>query len=183
MSENISERDTTSPRLEVDLVDNLDNVELMQLCDVTREAISVGESFSWLTIPEEKVLESYWKGVVLMRERTLFLPKIDGQIAGSCQLVRPPASNEVGAFRAEIVNFFLAPWARDYGLAKEMVSRVQDYAIIHGCRSLEISVRADQLAAISICEWLGMEKWGTKKRFACVNNQFIPGYFYAKDLD
>lgn len=99
-----------SPRLEVDLVERLDNVELMQLCEVTREAISVGESFSWLTTPEEKALENYWKGVVLMRERSLFLSKMDGQIAGSCQLVRPPASNEVGAFRAEIVNFFLAPW-------------------------------------------------------------------------
>ena len=178
--------DTTkqpSPRLEVELVESLDSVELMQLCEVTREAISVGESFNWLITPEEKSLENYWKGVVLMRERTLFLPKMDDQIAGSCQLVRPPHSNEVGAFRAEIVNFFLAPWARDYGLAKEMISRVQDFAIVHGCRSLEITVRSDQLAAISICEWLGMEKWGTKKRFAYVNNQFLSGYYYAKDLD
>jgi len=186
MSENTKNSDDIGqqgPRLAVDLVESLDNLELMQLCEVTREAISVGESFSWIDPPEEKSLENYWKGVVLMRGRTLFLPKMDGQIAGSCQLVRPPASNEVGAFRGEIVNFFLAPWARDYGLAKEMISRVQDHAIVHGCRSLEISVRADQLAAISICEWLGMKKWGTKKRFAFVDNQFLPGYFYAKDLD
>lgn len=186
MSENITESAGTgkqAPRLEVDLVKALDNVELMQLCEVTREAISVGESFNWLSAPEEKVLENYWKGVMLMRERTLFLSRMDGQIAGSCQLVRPPASNEVGAFRAEIVNFFLAPWARDYGLAKEMISRVQDYAIVHGCRSLGIAVRSDQLAAISICEWLGMEKWGTKKRFAYVDNQFLSGFYYAKDLD
>lgn len=172
-----------TPRLEVELVERLDKVELMQLCEVTREAISVGESFSWLKIPEEQALENYWKGVVLMRERTLFLSKLDGQIAGSCQLVRPPHSNEAGAFRADIVNFFLAPWARDYGLAKEMICRIQDYAIEQGCRSLDISVRSDQLAAISICEWLGMEKWGTKKRFAYVNNQFLSGYYYTKDLD
>jgi len=172
-----------NPRLEVTLVDSLDNVELMQLCEVTREAISVGESFNWLSMPEEKALENYWKGVVLMRERSLFLPKMDGQIAGSCQLVRPPVSNEVGAFRAEIVNFFLAPWARDHGLAKEMISRMQDYAIVQGCRSLDISVRSDQLAAIAICEWLGMEKWGTKKRFAYVGNKFLSGFYYTKDLD
>ncbi len=186
MSDEMKKEDTfgqKGPRLEVELVESLDNVELMQLCEVTREAISVGESFSWLTVPEEKALENYWKGVVMMRERSLFLAKMDGQISGSCQLVRPPASNEVGSFRGEIVNFFLAPWARDYGLAKEMISRVQDYAIVRGCRSLETAVRADQLAAISICEWLGMEKWGIKKRFAFVNNQFLPGYFYAKDLD
>ena len=181
MSEEILKK--RNPRLEVELVKSLDNVELMQLCEVTREAISVGESFSWLNAPEEKALENYWKGVVLMRERTLFLPKLDGQIAGSCQLVRPPASNEVGAFRGEVVNFFLAPWARNYGLAKEMISRVQDYAIIHGCRSLEISVRSDQHAAIAICEWIGMEKWGTRKRFAYVNDQFLQGYYFAKDLD
>lgn len=172
-----------APRLEVDLVDRLDNVQLMQLCEVTREAISVGESFDWLEVPEEKALENYWKGVMLMRERSLFLPKMDGQIAGSCQLVRPPLSNEAGVFRGEIVNLFIAPWARGYGLAKELISRVQDYAIVHGCRSLEISVRSDQMAAISVCEWLGMEKWGTKKRFAYVNNQFLSGYYYAKDLD
>ncbi len=171
------------PRLEVDLIESLDKVAMMQLCEATREAISEGESFSWREAPDEKTLENYWKGVVLMRERTLFVPKMDGQIAGSCQLVRPPANNEVGAFRGEIVNFFLAPWARGYGLAKEMILRVQDYAILHGCRSLEISVRSDQLAAITICEWLGMEKWGVKKRFALIDNEFLPGYFYSKDLD
>jgi len=186
MSETIQENkeaEQQGPRLGVDLVESLDKVELMQLCEVTREAISVGESFNWIDIPEEKTLENYWKGVVLMRERTLFLPKMDGQIAGSCQLVRPPVSNEVGAFRAEVVNFFLAPWARNYGLAKELISRVQDYAIVHGCRSLEIAVRSDQLAAISICEWIGMSRWGTKKRFAYVDDHFISGHYYSKDLD
>jgi len=185
MSNDTSEdfKQSQSPRLDVSMVESLDKVEFLQLCEVTREAISVGESFSWLTIPEEKALENYWKGVVLMRERTLFLAKMDGQIAGACQLVRPPSSNEVGAFRAEIVNFFLAPWARNYGLGKEMVIRAQDFAIIHGCRSLEASVRSDQKAGIAICQWLGMEQWGVKKRFAYVNNQFISGFHYAKDLD
>ncbi|MCF8473222.1 MAG: GNAT family N-acetyltransferase [Emcibacter sp.] len=184
MSNNEIDNDLSEgPHLEVELVESLDKMKLMQLCEVTWEAISVGESFNWLTPPEEKVLESYWKGVVLVPERSLFLPKLDGQIAGSCQLIRPPISNEVGAFRAEVANFFLAPWARNYGLAKKMISRVQDYAIVHDCRSLDMAVRSDQLAAISICEWLGMKKWGTKKRFAYVNNQFLSGYYYSKDLD
>ncbi|MBL4894657.1 MAG: hypothetical protein JKY59_07305, partial [Emcibacter sp.] len=86
MSEDTTKKN--NPRLEVALVESLDNVELMQLCEVTREAVSVGESFSWLTTPEEKALENYWKGVILMRERSLFLSRMDGQVAGSCQLVR-----------------------------------------------------------------------------------------------
>jgi len=179
---NVTEK-PASPRLETLMLDNLDAGNLLQLCEATRESIAAGEGFSWLSIPEEKTLENYWKGVILMRERTLFIARMDGQIAGSAQLKRPPASNEAGAFRGEIVNFFIAPWARGYGLAKSLIKRIEDYAIADGCRSLEISVRSDQMAAIAVCEWLGMEKFGEKKRFAYIDNVFLPGYFYAKDLD
>lgn len=171
------------PRLETVIIESLDTGNLLQLCEATRESIAVGEGFSWLNIPEERVLENYWKGVVLMRERTLFVARMDGQIAGCAQLVRPPASNEAGSFRGEIVNFFIAPWARGYGLAKSLIKNIEDFAIAQGCRSLEISMRSDQLAAIAVCEWLGMEKFGEKKRFASIDNVFLPGYFYAKDLD
>ena len=120
---------------------------------------------------------------MLMPDRTLFIARLDGQVAGACQLVRPPANNEAGAFAAEVVNFYLAPWARGHDLAKMMLKEVEDHAIGQGFRSLNVNMRADQQAAIAVCEWLGMKRWGTKERYAMINGKFVPGYFYTKDLD
>ncbi|WP_417316988.1 GNAT family N-acetyltransferase [Emcibacter sp.] len=172
-----------APSMEIEVVTMLEGVALSQLCVVTREAIEDGIGFGWLNQPPQKTLENYWKGVMLMPDRTLFVARLDGQVCGACQLVRPPTSNEAGAFSAEIVNFFLAPWARGFDLAKKMLKEVEDDARRQGFRSLNSNMRADQQAAIAICEWLGMKKWGIKERYAMINGKFVPGYYYTKDID
>lgn len=171
------------PRLSVDEVTSLDNVDILELCETTRVAILAQEGFNWLTPPPEKTLENFWKGVFIIPERTLIIARMDGQIAGCCQLVRPPANNEAGAFRGEIETFFLAPWARGHNLAKTMLQKAEDVARAQKCRTLECHMRSDQHAAIAICEWIGMDRWGIKERYACVNNVFVPGYYYSKNLD
>ncbi|MFC7048490.1 GNAT family N-acetyltransferase [Emcibacter nanhaiensis] len=176
-------QDNPSPRLEVEVAGMLENVALEQLCVVTREAIDDGIGFGWLNQPPQKTLENYWRGVMLMPDRTLFIARMDGQVCGACQLVRPPTSNEAGAFAAEIVNFFLAPWARGFDLAKKMLKEVEEYAHEQGFRSLNSNMRADQQAAIAVCEWLGMKKWGIKERYAMIDGKFVPGYYYTKDID
>lgn len=181
--EDNSDTKTSGPRLSVDEIKSLDGVDIMELCETTRVAILAHEGFNWLTPPPEKTLENYWKGVVLIPERTLIVARMDGQIAGCCQLVRQSKSNEAGAFRGEVETFFLAPWARGHNLAKAMLQKVEDVARDQGCRTLECHMRADQHAAIAICEWIGMDRWGLKERYACVNEIFVPGYYYSKNLD
>ncbi|MCP5382945.1 MAG: GNAT family N-acetyltransferase [Kordiimonadaceae bacterium] len=176
-------KESKGPRLSVEEVKSLDNVDILELCETTRVAILTHEGFNWLTPPPEKTLESFWKGVFLIPERTLIIARMDGQIAGCCQLVRPPKNNEAGAFRGTIETFFLAPWARGHNLAKTMLQKAEDVAREKGCRTLECHMASDQQAAIAICEWIGMDRWGIKERYARINDVFVSGYYYSKNLD
>jgi hypothetical protein len=42
-------------------------------------------------------LETYFRGVLLVPERELFLARLDGHVVGSAHLVRPPRNNEAQA--------------------------------------------------------------------------------------
>ena len=177
------EIENKGPRLSVDEVITLDNVDILELCEATRLAILAHEGFNWISPPPENTLESFWKGVITIPERTLIIARMDGQIAGCCQMVRPPKNNEAGAFRGNLETFFLAPWARGHNLAKTMLQKAEDVARAQGCRTLESHMAADQHAAIASCEWIGMTRWGIKERYAMINDVFVPGYYYSKDLD
>ena len=177
------EIENKGPRLSVDEVITLDNVDILELCEATRLAILAHEGFNWISPPPENTLESFWKGVITIPERTLIIARMDGQIAGCCQMVRPPKNNEAGAFRGNLETFFLAPWARGHNLAKTMLQKAEDVARAQGCRTLESHMAADQHVAIAICEWIGMTRWGIKERYAMINDVFVPGYYYSKDLD
>ena len=76
-----------------------------------------------LKIPRTKVLESnqnYWKGVLLIPERVLIVGKLDNVLAGSVQIIKPAKNNEAQAHSCILSTFFFAPWARGFGLAKEV---------------------------------------------------------------
>ena len=74
----------------VRIAESLDNREMDELCDATASAVEDGGGFGWLTPPPRQVMETYYSGVVLVPGRTLFLGLLDGMIAGSAQLLRPP---------------------------------------------------------------------------------------------
>ena len=108
-------------RVTLENADELSASDLSELCDATEEAIKSGGGFGWLNAPPRNILEDYWRGVLLIPERSLIVGKVDMVIAGSCQIVRPPKANEAQAFACQLTTFFLAPWARGYGLAQKLV--------------------------------------------------------------
>ena len=74
----------------VEWVTELADQDLEDLCEATEEAILDGNGFGWLTPPPRRILESYWRGVMLVPERDLIVARLEGSIAGSAQLLRPP---------------------------------------------------------------------------------------------
>ena len=66
--------------------------DLNDLCDAADLAIRDGGGFGWVDPPPRDVMERYWKGVLIVPERHLFVAKLDGVVAGSAQLVAPPAT-------------------------------------------------------------------------------------------
>jgi len=57
--------------------------DLADLCDAAETAIIGGGGFGWLKPPRRDVMEAYWKGVLLVPERQLFVGRLDGGPAGT----------------------------------------------------------------------------------------------------
>jgi ribosomal protein S18 acetylase RimI-like enzyme len=170
------------PRLSVDCVDTLEDDDLQSLCEATNAAILDGGGFGWVNPPERQSLERYFRGVLLVPERDLFIGRADGLITGSAQLVRPPRNNEAQSHAATFMHSFVAPYARGHGLARLMMLKVEERARATGVRVLNLDVRETQSAAIKLYESLGYVRWGEHPAYARVKGKIIKGYFYTKML-
>jgi len=166
----------------VEVLTEFKSTDLNDLCDAAEAAISDGGGFGWVRRPPRHIMESYWKGVLLVPDRRLFVARLDGTVAGSAVLVRPPRNNEAQAFAAQLTGNFLAPWSRGHGLARRMVEAVEDAARAAGFAILNLDVRATQEVAIGLYETMGFQRWGTHPAYARVDSKVIQGHYYFKRL-
>ena len=166
----------------VEKIAKLSKRALAELCEAASEAIRDGAGFGWLRPPPAQDFERYWQGVILVPERTLLVGRLDGVIGGSVQLVSPPPQKEAWAFACLIDTHFVAPWARGHGLARLMLVAFDTRAREVGFFQISLDVRETQTAAIALYEGAGYRRWGTKERYARVDDRFVRGFFYTKDL-
>ena len=170
------------PTLTVTLAGELRRGDLVDLCDATDEAIRDGIGFGWVRPPSDQRLEAYWKGVLIVPERDLFIGRLDGTVAGSVQLLKPPPNFEAGIFSASIDTHFVVPWARGHGLAKMLLEAAEQGARESGLSVMRLDVRETQTRAIAVYEGCDYRRWGTLKKYHMVDGELIAGYFYVKDL-
>jgi ribosomal protein S18 acetylase RimI-like enzyme len=156
--------------------------DLAALCESADAAIIDGGGFGWVSPPGRKALERYFKGLLLVPERSLYLARMDGVIVGSAQLVRPPRNNEAQAFAATLMHAFIAPYARGHGLARLLTERVEEGARALGYQVLNLDVRETQAAAIAMYESLGYIRWGIHPAYARVAGRTVRGVYYFKLL-
>lgn len=174
--------DTPPPNMVVERVTELNDSDLQDLCAATEKAIEGGGGFGWLVPPSRSGLENFWRGVMLVPERSLFVGRMDGVVAGATQLVRPTRNNEAQAGAAKLTMNFVAPWARGHGLARALALAVEEAAADEGFLVLNLDVRETQGVAITFFESRGFERWGEHPRYAMVDGDWIAGYYYYKDL-
>jgi RimJ/RimL family protein N-acetyltransferase len=168
--------------MQVDRLTTIADDDLQALCEAADAAIIDGGGFGWLRPPGRAALEQFFRGVVMVPERELFVGRMDSVIYGAAQLVRPPRNNEAQAFGATLAHNFVAPYARGHGLARLIIERVEDRARALGYQVLNLDVRETQEAAIALYEAIGFTRWGTHPAYARTDGQTIAGHFYYKLL-
>ena len=156
--------------------------DLHDLSDAAEAAVEDGGGFGWVAPPPRHIMESYWKGVLMVPERKLFVGRLDGVIAGAAQLVQPPKANEAQAGTGQILAMFVAPWARGHGLGRLLLTEIEKAARDEGFYVLNLDIRETQKPAIHLIEALGFQQWGQHPYYAMVKNEVIPGRFYCKKL-
>ncbi len=176
------EAEPATETLAVERVSEMTDDQLAALCEATDAAIIEGGGFGWVTPPGRQALERYFRGVLLVPERQLFVASLNGVAVGSAQLVRPPRNNEAQAFAASLMHSFIAPYARGHGLARLLTRRVEDAARALGYHVLNLDVRETQDAAIRLYESMGYIRWGIHPAYARVGGRTVRGIFYHKVL-
>jgi len=179
---NTSDSTGHGPATAVNNVTELAGTDLHDLCDAAEAAIAAGGGFGWLTVPPRQVMEAYWKGVLLVPERELFVARLDQTICGSAQLQRASRNNEAQALSGILTTSFMAPWARGHGLARMLILAVEGAARDARLRVLNLDVRESQDAAIKLYESLGYQLWGRHPHYARVGEHWVTGLYYYKDL-
>lgn len=169
-------------RKQVDHAKRLEGEDLHDLCEATHTAILDGGGFGWLEPPSHDFLMSFWRGVLLVPERELFVARLNGTICGSAQLVLPPRNNEAQRYAATVTGSFLAPWARGHGLARDLMVAMEAWARERRLKVLNLDARETQQAAIRLYKSLGYEHWATHPHYAWVRGDTIRGFFFFKDL-
>jgi ribosomal protein S18 acetylase RimI-like enzyme len=173
----------TTHSLAVEQATELSPHDLDDLCEATNAAIIEGGGFGWVNSQDRAALARHFRGVLLVPDRTLFIARLDGTVVGSAQLVRPPRNNEAQAFAAQLVHAYIAPYARGFGLARQLMERVEEHAAATGLRVLNLDVRETQVQAIALFEALGYVRWGTHPCYARVDGRTVAGHFYHKLLE
>lgn len=167
----------------IERIESFTDEDLHALCEATHAAILDGGGFGWIAPPERRMLEAYYRGVVLVPERALIAARLNGTIVGSAQLVRPPRNNEAQAFAATLMHSFIAPYARGHGMARLLTRGVEEAARALGYKVLNLDVRETQTAAIRLYESLGYARWGVHPSYARVGGKTVRGFFYYKQLE
>jgi ribosomal protein S18 acetylase RimI-like enzyme len=173
---------TLKTRIEVELATALNKRDLGDLCEAAAAAIVDGAGFGWVRPPQREAFERYWRGVLIVPERKLFVARLDQVVAGSIQLVSPPRQKEAWAHACMVDTHFVAPWARGHGLARALLEAAIAEAKAVGFEVMNLSVRETQGVAISLYEAVGFERWGRYPRYAKVGGALIAGLYYWKDL-
>ena len=166
----------------VEWLTKLSGTDLEDLCRAAEQAIIDGNGFGWLKPPPRDMLESYWRGTLMVPGREVIVARYDGTIVGSAQLARPTSNNEAQSFAAAITTFFIAPFARGHGLARGLLTALEARAGAEGFEALDLNVRETQTAAIALYKSCGYQRWAHKARYAKVDGEYVGGFFYTKAL-
>jgi ribosomal protein S18 acetylase RimI-like enzyme len=170
------------PELLAERMKRFGDSDLAALCEATDAAIIDGGGFGWVNPPGRRALETYFRGVLLVPERELFVARLNGEIVGSAILVRPPRNNEAQAFAASLMHSYIAPYARGHGLARMLTTSVEDRARELGYHILNLDVRETQTVAIAMYESHGYIRWGAHPEYAQVRGKSVTGLFFYKRL-
>ena len=169
--------------IEVKKIKEFEKGEIEELTSATMDAIQEGIGFGWIKKPAKNKIIEYWKGVILVPNRWLFVGKYKGVISGSIQVVTLSSSNEAAIFRVFIDTHFVATWARGHGLAKLLLEEAQKECKKNKYSHVILDVRETQKRAINLYEQLGFRLWGKLPVYhKLLDGNMISGNFYFKEL-
>ncbi|MDA0781431.1 MAG: GNAT family N-acetyltransferase [Rickettsiales bacterium] len=171
----------------IEKISEFKNTDLEDICDATESTIidnkgSFNIGLKRSEPPVRERLEQYWKGVLLVPQRELFVGRLDGTISSSIQLIKPGPNNQTSGFTCWVDQHFVAPWAREHGLAKSLLKAAEKEAKALGHTVMRLRVNATLQSAVHMYESCGFVRWGTLDKFEIIDGKMTAGHYYYKDI-
>ena len=161
----------------VETVDQLTERDINELSDTAEAAIY--RVVVWMVVAATKsVMEDYWRGVQMIPDRHLIIARLDKVIAQLPDYT-PPKNNEAQKFSCQLTTFLLA-WPREWQ-AQMIVAESEALAKSEGFLMINLDVRATQDRAIQSFEARGFKRYATNN-YAKVSDDYVPGFYYHKEL-
>jgi ribosomal protein S18 acetylase RimI-like enzyme len=182
MMPNLNQTVHNVPHVNIEIADAISPADLNDLCDATEAAIEAGDAFGWVKVPDRSILERYWRGVQMIPERHILLARVDGVVCGATQISVPTRHNQAQAFSVSLIRTFIAPYVRNLGAGRRLVSTAEKLALEMGYKVVQLDVRETQEAAIHLYESMGYVRWGANPAYAMINNRMIKGFYYSKNI-
>ena len=135
-----------------------------------------------IRVPRREILDNYWKQIIGEKLNNLIVGRLNGVIAGTLQLSFEAPNIESRKNIAQIKRHFVAPWARGYGLAKSMIDFSEQIAKEENIKSIQLSVRETQEAAVQLFTNKNYLRWGENPYYAFINGSFVKGIYFYKNL-
>ena len=177
---------------------------LPQLCEVLQDCVNEGSSIGFLAPLSTEDSEIYWKQVTeLMMKGNLHLfiltsdklltngalasthrnstPETNSSnVLGTVQLITIPKVTHL--HRAEVIKLLVSPSSRRLGIARMLMSHVEEFARGTGRKMLTLDT-ATESPALEMYRRLGWEEWGTCKDYASwPDGSRCDATFFRKDL-
>ena len=76
----------------------------------------------------------------------------------------------------------MAPWARGHGLAALLIGEAEALAKSKAFTMVNLDVRATQTRAIQSFEACGFQPYGKNAYYARVDDEYVTGFYYHKEL-
>lgn len=159
----------------------LSDEDLHHLTDSAMCAVLDGGTFGWLEPPERSVMERFFRGILLVPERELFVARSsDGTICGAGLLAFSPAHLDLHHSKARILGFYVAPYARCAGHGQGLLTAMLDRTRALKVKVVDCELRETQKIAVDLLLRLGFEHWGTHPYYGRMAGQTVKGLFFSK---
>lgn len=171
------------PTKSVEHVKEFHSGDLNDLCDAADAAIADGSGLGWLDLPPREEQRHYWRGIVPVPSRDLFVARLDGVICGACQTIKPRRSNNGQKFHINIVTHFVAPWARGHDFTRQLFERAERFALKGGNKVINLDIRETLTETMRLYEMLGFHRYGEHPAHTIIDGKVLKGYYYTKIID
>lgn len=171
------------PKIQVEQITFWENEDdLNTLCETLEAAIIAGYHCKWTKPPPRHLIETYFKGVILVPDKLLFIARLDGNIVGICEITTPPKQKDSALIAVTVDIFAIAPYALKIGIENRLISKMEHTVSQLGFPIINITFDETQKRSLQFFLQNEYVHWATHPYYQKIDGQILKGLMLYKSF-